>query len=512
MVKMFWTAGWILACAGIVPAATTVVSVAVVPGDPVKVVYETTGDEAVATVSFSADGEAVDPAQAANVYGDVNKVVPAGTHEIFWPIPVEQTGPIGALTATVTVWPVDDPPDYVTFDLTTGQRRYYTSAAALPRGLGDDTYRTERIVMRRIPAAGVTWNMGSLITESGRVPDEKAGATEGVGAASEFFHKVTLTKDFYLAVFETTQWQNHLITNNLAFTECSNRTYWTTRPADRICFKHLRGHQWKAGDGRTTTCDCIVRRAQQMMDAQVDLPTEAQWEYACRAGTTGATWFLDNLPASNQDVPDYAAYVRYLYNGGGENGKAYTALETLTTAGGTARVGTYEPNPWGLYDMLGNVSEQVLDGYRHKDYGDNESWMPDKTAVSDPEGPAYASKWRVRRGGQWREDARWCRAALRQGSGGKSWDTINPFGFGYRLAWHFANPTGLTKDNSTYGTTVRPFVPPVSRASAAVSLACAGNMATALASVSVTRREKGVWLSDETAIVTTPPAFFIVIR
>ena len=474
-------------------AVTTVSDVTVVPGNPVAVTYTTAGDDAVATVAFAVDGVSLSDAAAANVYGDVNVAVPEGSHTIYWPAQAEYIAS-GQVTAMVTVWPTNDPPNYVVFDLTTKQRRFYTSMDALPRGgLTNDLYRTDQIVMRRIPAAGVQWKMGSPGTEVGRTPSK-----------SEYNHSVTLTKDFYLAVFEGTQYQTCLITNNLWFTEFTNRTCWATRPADHIDFMQIRGHRWKAGDGRSTSANCLVRYAQRIMDGNIDLPTEAQWEYACRAGSTGATWFIENLPDTTGNYEALNPYVRYLYNGGGVNGAVYTDM-SISTTGGTARVGSYLPNPWGLYDMLGNVHEQVLDGFW-------DDFVPDKTAVTDPEGCTTNTVNRVLRGGSWRNNGRFCRAACRVFDS-KKWDTINPNGYGYRLAWHFANPEGLTTANSTYGTTNRPFTTPPSATSAAVALGTATKGATALSPVSrIDLFEIGDYVSDETAVTTLPCGSMFMIR
>lgn len=474
-------------------AATTVNDVTVIPGDPVTVTYTTAGDAAIITVSFSANDAAVPESAAANVYGDVNMVVSAGSHTLRWPAQAEYAA-IGDVTATITAWPTNDPPDYTVFDLTTGRQKFYTSTNALPRGgIGSDLYRTDLIVMRRIPAAGVKWNMGSPGSETGRVPSK-----------SEYYHSVTLTKDFYLAVFETTQYQTLLLTNNLWFTELTNRSCWATRPADHVCFKHLRGHRWKAGDGRTTSADCVVRRAQRIMDGNIDLPTEAQWEYACRAGTTGATWFISNYPDADGNYESLNPYARYLYNGGGVNGTAYTDM-SISTTGGTARVGSYLPNPWGLYDMLGNVYEQVLDGF-------TSDYVPDKVAVTDPEGCATESSQRVLRGGSWQKNGRFCRAACRIYDN-KAWDTINPNAYGFRLAWHFANPEGLTAANSTYGTTARPFNTPASATSAAVDMGVSAKGTTSLSGIArVDLFEIGDYASDETTITTLPVGCHFIVR
>ena len=91
---------------------------------------------------------------------------------------------------------------------------------------------------------------------------------------------------------------------------------------------------------------------------------------------------------------------RYRYNGG----SGYS--RTSTTANGTAKVGSYKPNAWGLYDMHGNVNEWCLDWW-----GANTSSM---AAETDPVGPDTGS-YRVRRGGYWDSYADYCRSAFRYG-------------------------------------------------------------------------------------------------
>ncbi len=114
------------------------------------------------------------------------------------------------------------------------------------------------------------------------------------------------------------------------------------------------------------------------------LPTEAEWEYACRAGTKTAYSFGDD-PAK---LGDYAWY--------GDNAEE-----------GYRKVGTKKPNPWGLYDMHGNVSEWTLDGYAKDAYA--------KLAggVHEPFSKPTTLYPRVVRGGSWQDDADWLRSAKR---------------------------------------------------------------------------------------------------
>jgi formylglycine-generating enzyme required for sulfatase activity len=116
------------------------------------------------------------------------------------------------------------------------------------------------------------------------------------------------------------------------------------------------------------------------------LPTEAQWEYACRAGTTTATAFGDKLSSKQ------ANFQGKPYNGG-ERGPA---LNRATP------VGSYPANPWGLHDMHGNVFEWCRDWYHAKLPGGSDPDLSDQPATS-----------RVRRGGCWADDGWPCRSAFR---------------------------------------------------------------------------------------------------
>jgi formylglycine-generating enzyme required for sulfatase activity len=117
------------------------------------------------------------------------------------------------------------------------------------------------------------------------------------------------------------------------------------------------------------------------------LPTEAEWEYACRAGSRSPFWCGDKLR------PAAANFAH-----GSEKNR------TVPTAGATLPVGQFQPNPWGLYDMHGNVAEWVNDWYSDRYYAES--------PVDDPTGPSSGSA-KVTRGGCWQSLWPECRSAAR---------------------------------------------------------------------------------------------------
>jgi formylglycine-generating enzyme required for sulfatase activity len=141
----------------------------------------------------------------------------------------------------------------------------------------------------------------------------------------------------------------------------------------------------------------------------LSLPTEAQWEYACRAGTTTATYAgdLEILGENNAPLLDDIAW--YSGNSGykfdlaeGDNSSDWPKKQYPHNGAGTRRVAQKQPNRWGLYDMLGNVFEWCQDGRR--------TYETEK--VIDPVG-LMDDVARVLRGGSWYDYARGVRAAFR---------------------------------------------------------------------------------------------------
>jgi formylglycine-generating enzyme required for sulfatase activity len=269
---------------------------------------------------------------------------------------------------------------YVVVDLSGGTEAdnyplRYTNTAP---DLNDNTCRTTELWLRRIPKGAFV--MGSPIDEVGRY-------------ISEPQHDVTLTQDYYIGVFECTQKQWELVMG-------SNPSIYTgdCRPVETVSYDMIRGPSATAGAGwpmygHTVDASSFMGLLQAKTGLVFDLPTEAQWEYACRAGTTSAFNSGKNHTSSAQDaVMDEVG--RYAMNK--SDGKGGFSQHTT--------VGSYQPNAWGLYDMHGNVYELCLDWYARSYYS--------ISSRKDPTGPIVEMR-RTERGGCWRGHVDCCRSACR---------------------------------------------------------------------------------------------------
>jgi formylglycine-generating enzyme required for sulfatase activity len=180
-------------------------------------------------------------------------------------------------------------------------------------------------------------------------------------------HEVTLTKPFKMGVHEVTQAQYEQVmgVNPSHFKGAEN-------PVEMV--------SW---DDAVEFCRKLSELPAEKAAGNVyRLPTEAQWEYACRAGTTTKFSFGD-------DESELGQYAWYDENSENTN----------------HAVGGKQPNAWGLYDMHGNVWEWCQDWYE----------VHPNAAVTDPTGPTSSGS-RVIRGGGWSGPAEYCRSANRGGS------------------------------------------------------------------------------------------------
>jgi len=200
-----------------------------------------------------------------------------------------------------------------------------------------------------------SFEMGSPASEAERDSDEER-------------HHVTLTKGFWMAQYEVTQQDWDAVMG-------SNASYFkgVRRPVDSVSWVQCQ--------------EFIAKLSSRRLSVNYRLPTEAEWEYACRAGTTTPFHFGETI------TPGQVNY---------KGTKPYGTAEKGFFRETTGNVGSFAPNAWGLYDMHGNVYE----------------WCQDLTgdypteAVTDPTG-APAGETRVLRGGSWSVDAKYCRSAYR---------------------------------------------------------------------------------------------------
>jgi len=326
--------------------------------------YDLAGEAAVITVDIQtntmadASGEyvSIGDANLHFISGDVNRLVQPGTdHMIIWRPDKAWPGHTvntPTVRAVVTAWEKDAPPDYMVCDLqSAGCIRYYTSEAALPDGPAtSDVYKTTKLLMRRIHAANETWTMGAANLDGHTVD------------GAETAHAVTLTEDYYLGVFEITRRQLETACGwSWGFPESDAKL-----PVTGYCWKDWRG--WNSvwpGSHAIDPDNGMLGSFIAKTGVAFDFPTEAQWEYACRAGST--TDFYNGTNNGNKSL------------GEGETDANLDALAWYQgNSGGVLHdVGGKQPNAWGLYDMLGNASEWCLD------------WMATDlgaAAVTDPVG------------------------------------------------------------------------------------------------------------------------------
>ena len=281
----------------------------------------------------------------------------------------------------------DDPnaDNYMIVDLQHAGSVSYLSQS--PVNGWSDEYKTTKMVLRRIEPG--SFKMGD-------------GDYDGGNST----HEMIITKPYYIGVFEVTQFQYSLIMGRNPSSLIGD-----LRPVDSVSWGVVRGasyvYDWpsvKCVDG-----DTFIGRLQALTSKGFDLPTEVQWEYACRAGTTS---LFNNGGSSEYDLSVLGRWWGNMDDGNG----GYS--------NGHITVGTYKPNAWGLYDMHGNVSEWCLD------------WKEDLKGLTasciDREGPISSGFGRVVRGGNWVYISSGCTSRYRPPEG--EWPTEANDHLGFRIA------------------------------------------------------------------------------
>ena len=292
----------------------------------VEVTYDLNGGQAaVVTLAIETNGVALPDSAVTRLSGDVCVVVqPGAGKRMVWD--AGQDWPENKnlnVQARVKAWITNTPPECLVVDLSNGSGasaypvKYYPSVRSLPYGgVTNEVYKTSYLVLRQVTNGTFKMN----------------------GTAD-----VTLTKPFFAGVFEVTQRQWYKVMGASKGSNVSD----AQAPVNGVSYYEIRENagntddaasDWPANSAVNNNSFMGLLRAKTGLSG-LDLPTEAQWEYACRAGTTGD-----------------------LYNGGTTTNDAnLVAWWSANSSNMTHRVGQKLPNAWDLYDTHGNVAEWCLD-------------------------------------------------------------------------------------------------------------------------------------------------------
>ena len=351
---------------GIAFAVTAFAADPIVSGEPTvsqgtdrKVMISYTLADAPAIVTFEVftNGVSIGGRPLWASWGDVNAIVQPGNRTIFWQ-PREWSDRFvvdSSVSVKVTARALDNPPDYMCIDLSIPSNRvWYANAEAVPFGVTNNLYKSAKLLMRRIHAAGVRWRKGS------------SQGQETGHMATEVAYPVILTKDYYIGVFPVT-YRQHKLFANPSSTDTSNQLF----PQQSKSTADLRGalptYDWQA-NGSAVDHSLPVGKLRDFTGIDTfDLPSDAQWEFACLGGTAHSRFGV-----SLADLPKYAWYKYSDYTKYGGTGSA-----------GVQHVGLLLPNPYGLYDMLGLGFELCADWYVEGD-----SYAKEGVLQIDPRGPA----------------------------------------------------------------------------------------------------------------------------
>ena len=237
--------------------------------------------------------------------------------------------------------------DYVTDYASLGQG-FTTSASdvliwtGVTNGLA---YKTDKLVMRRIKAG--TFTCGGNVN------------TPGI--------EITIDKDYFIGVFEATYAQCELLQAGRTTLFFSNEVCRAARPMDSVCFDNIRGQNgkdWPANPTADLGTQTYLNRIRVKTGVNsFDLPQEIHWEYAARGGTQ-TIWNNGMTDETSQDrnkVLPLIARTKYTGGWGWSQTEAVQPTGDADTTRGTAEVGSYLPNAFGLYDCHGNVGEWCLD-------------------------------------------------------------------------------------------------------------------------------------------------------
>ena len=343
--------------------------------------------------AVSVSGTTVTPDGTATLHAKTFATEPiakAGANRVVWDFGADYPDTkVDDLLVTVTATPFSDTtPVYLIVDISGGTSaakwpvRYTTTPPVHTPGV-EDPCKTTELWLKRVKA-------GTM----------QMGGDSGLGNYCYKSHTCVLTEDYYLGLFELTQAQCYNIKGayHSAFT---NTLYRATRPVDSAVADSspIRMPYFNSASPNASPNDtCVIGRLRNRTGLAFDLPTEWQWEYACRAGETGA-FYYQTMP-NNGNPGSVSSLYRCKSNAYPPDGYEWKNLQGMWSADyGTSYVDQYPPNKWGFYGIMGNVAEICLNRTQTIAAGDT---------VTDPLGDANTSGTGTRirkiRGGVWTGD------------------------------------------------------------------------------------------------------------
>lgn len=447
------------------PQLSDVAAEVVARSGAVKITYTLSEDAIITLDDVLVDGVSIGASNVTKVVGACHRKIKAGAGKAIYWFPKKEAAHLnvsGTITAKVTAYDLATPPDYMLFELRAYQNagnwtysteftctnlayatRFYSSVATLPDGglKNIKEYYNRYVLMRKVPAKDVIWRMGyRSLTPS----IEHGGASQKTNAAP---HYVKLTSDYYMSVYPMTYGQHATMlpdsnlttrprTDHTALAESWTGEQWddlkwglpygggntgildggTRKTPVNSQMTNLRGSSafWPQ-TGHDVAEGCAFDLFRRVLKEPVDLPTEAQWEFAARAGTDcpfGVAGGVANAWPVVNGVTNVMIWCRQTgekewdpNNPGNWDRARYYMMPC----------GLLVPNSWGLYDMNGTAWEHCLDKYHFAWTSESDNWYLNdastapretyngKTVIVDPVGPAdhvsgYATHFCLRGG------------------------------------------------------------------------------------------------------------------